>query len=298
MFTKATKKQAKLRLALIGVAGSGKTYTALSIAKNLGSRIAVIDTERGSASKYSDVFAFDVLELDSFSPERYVEGIAEAGKAGYEVLVIDSLSHAWAGNGGILEFVDNTKAADRSVNNFSVWRKATPLHNKLVDSLLAAPLHLIVTMRAKTEYAQEKDERTGKTSVRKVGLQPVQRDGLEYEFDVVADLDPDNNFIVTKTRCSALAGKVFSRAGSEVAEVLTGWLSDGTAPTVSHQPPTPATLSKERAHKMHQELGKLGIDNHHAFAAGVLGREVDSFTELSEAEALEVWAQARKGMAA
>lgn len=233
-FAPATKKTAKLRLALIGPAGAGKTYTALAIASHLGSKIAVMDTEHGSASKYAGIFPapFDVIEPDSFAPAMYAQVIQAAEQAGYDVLIIDSLSHAWSGKDGALEQVD--RAAKRSQgNSFGAWRDVTPQHNDMVEAIVGARIHIIATMRAKMEYVQQKDERTGKTTVRKIGLQPVQRDGLEYEFDVVADLDTDNNLIIGKTRCPQLAGAVFPKAGEEVAAVLRDWLTDGVpAPEV------------------------------------------------------------------
>jgi len=226
-FQKATKKSARLRMALIGVAGAGKTYTALSIASHLGSKIAVIDTERGSASKYSDQFEFDVLEIETYSPKTYIEAMEAAEEAGYDVLVIDSLSHAWVGKDGALEQVDKAARRTQSGNNFGAWRDVTPQHNAMVDAMISSKCHIIGTMRAKTEYVQEKDPKTGRTTIRKVGMAPIQRDGLEYEFDVVADLDADNNFIVGKTRCPQLSGAVVNRAGREVARTLKNWLTDG-----------------------------------------------------------------------
>lgn len=228
VFKKAVKHEAKLRLALIGPAGSGKTYSALSIAQHLGERVAVVDTEHGSASKYADIFDFDTLAPDTFSPTVYIEAIEAAEEAGYDVLILDSLSHAWAGKGGLLEFVDNQAKKNRG-NSFMAWREATPLHNRLIDTMLACNLHLIVTMRSKTEYVVEQDAR-GKTTIRKVGLQPVQRDGLEYEFDVTADLDLDNMLIVSKTRCPALKDKTFAPAGENIAVILNEWLSGEPAP--------------------------------------------------------------------
>ncbi len=238
-FTKATKEQAKLRMALVGPAGSGKTMTALLIAKELGSKIAVIDTEYGSASLYSDKADFDVLQLTSFSVENYLAGIDAAVKGGYDVLIIDSLSHAWAGKNGVLEFKDAVSA--KSGDSYGAWRKATPLHNSLVDALLAAPIHIIATMRAKTEYVIEKDD-NGKTRMRKIGLQPVQRDGLEYEFGIVADLDWDHNLIIDKSRCEALTDKVFNRAGKDIADILKDWLTSGAPAT---QRPMPATKEQK-----------------------------------------------------
>jgi len=235
-FVKATKTQSRLRLGLIGPSGSGKTYTALRIAKGLGTRIAVIDTERGSASKYAgDVADFDVLELDSFAPATYVQAIRAADEAGYEVLVIDSLTHAWTGKDGTLEMVDRiAKRSGERGNSFAAWREVTPEHNALVDAILRARCHVIVTMRVKTEYVLEENER-GKKVPRKVGLAPIQRDGLEYEMDVVADLDHDHNLIVSKTRCAALDRAVFREAGEDVAGILKRWLSDG-APAPAPKP--------------------------------------------------------------
>lgn len=244
-FRKATKTQARLRLALIGPSGSGKTYTALRIAKGLGGRVAVIDTERGSASKYADLFAFDVLELDTFSPVAFVEAIGAAEAEGYDVIVVDSLSHAWMGKGGALEQVDEAAKRSKSGNNFMAWREVTPLHNRLVDSVVRSKAHIIATMRAKTEYVLEKDERTGKTTPRKIGLAPVQRDGLEYEFDVVADLTTDLDFIVSKTRCPLLAKAVVREAGEDVAATLRAWLSDGVPEGAA--PAKPATTEDELA---------------------------------------------------
>ncbi len=214
-------------MALIGVAGAGKTYTALSIASNLGKKIAVLDTERGSASKYSDLFEFDVMEPESFAPKTYIDAIEAAAEAGYDVIILDSLSHAWAGKDGALELVDRAARRAQSNNNFGAWRDVTPQHNAMVDTIIGSKIHIIATMRAKTEYVQEKDPKTGRTSVRKVGMAPVQRDGLEYEFDVVADIDSENNLVVGKTRCPAIAGAVFPKAGKEIALRLKNWLTDG-----------------------------------------------------------------------
>lgn len=237
-FTKATKKRAKLRAALLGPAGSGKTYSALAVASGLGGRIAVIDTEHGSASKYAGLFDFDVVELSTYSVENYIEAIRAAEAAGFDVLVIDSLSHAWAGKGGILEFVDERTKASRSGNAFSSgWKDATPKHNQLIEAILACRCHVIATMRTKTEWVVQENER-GKKEPKRIGTAPVQRDGMEYEFDLVGDLDQDHTFVVSKTRCPALSGAVMTKPGADLAKVLSAWLSDGVdapkpEPTVS-----------------------------------------------------------------
>jgi hypothetical protein len=222
-FAKATKTQAKLRLAIAGPAGSGKTFSALAIGTKLGQRVALVDTEHGSASKYANLFDFDTVALTTFSPERYVEAIKSAATEGYSVIIIDSLSHAWAGEGGALEIHDAATA--RSGNSYTAWRQVTPLHNQLVEAMLQSPAHVIATLRSKTAYSQEKDQ-GGKTVVRKVGLQPVQRDGMEYEFDVFLDMDAQNTGSVSKTRCPELAGRMFHKPSDELAAILRAWLSD------------------------------------------------------------------------
>src|SRR5262245_40374092 len=204
-FTRATKLEAKLRLALSAPSGAGKTYTALQLATFLGGPIALIDTERGSASKYADLCTFDVLELDSFHPQRYIDAIHEAEAGGYSVLIIDSLSHAWAGKDGALELVD--KAAKRlsthyrsgREDSFAAWREVTPIHNAFVDAIVQSRVHLIATLRTKTEYVMESKD--GKTTPRKIGLAPIQGEGLEYELDVVDDLNQEYTLTVHKSRC-------------------------------------------------------------------------------------------------
>lgn len=241
MFKKAVKKQSKLRLAISGPSGAGKTYTALMIANQLG-RTAVLDTEHGSASKYADLFEFDALNMEApFDPRRYIEAIKAASDAGYEVLVIDSLSHAWSGAGGLLEQVDKVAAKMRTSNTFGAWKELTPIQTQMVEALLAAKLHIIATMRSKQEYLVEKDDK-GKNQVRKVGLAPVQRDGIEYEFDVFAEMDRDNTLIVSKSRCPALADEVIKKPGKQLAEALKAWL-DG-APADELTPKAQAYLVK------------------------------------------------------
>ena len=225
-FKKATKTEAKLRLALIGTSGSGKTFTALTFATALAptGKIAVIDTERGSASKYADKFSFDTLDLDTFAPAKYVEAIAAAQAAGYEVLVIDSLSHAWSGKDGALEMVDKAAKRSQSGNSFTAWRDVTPEHNRMVDAIVGANMHVIVTLRAKTEYVMEANAH-GKVTPRKIGLAPVQRDGMEYEFDVVGTMNDENTLVISKTRCSDLSGGVYEKPNGKVTDALKAWLT-------------------------------------------------------------------------
>lgn len=214
----------------MGPAGAGKTFTALQIAKGLGERIAVIDTEHGSASKYADGrFVFDAVNLEEHHPQKFIDLITDA-EGSYDVVVIDSYSHAWMGNEGALELVDAAARRSKSGSSFAAWRDVTPLHNKLVEKILAAKCHVIATLRSKIEYVIDKDEKTGKTTPRKIGLAPVQRDSVEYIFDIVGDIDLEHYLAITKSRCSDLADKVIAKPGVELGQQIKRWLSDATAP--------------------------------------------------------------------
>jgi hypothetical protein len=236
-FKKATKQQARLRMAIDGPSGSGKTMTSLILAQRLGRKVALIDTERGSASKYAELFEFDVLELDEFSPQNYIEGIKAAAQAGYDVLIVDSLSHAWSGKGGILEQHDAAVRRQKTENSFTAWREVTPLHNALIDAILQAPMHVIATMRSKMDYVQTTEN--GKTVVKKVGMAPVQRDGVEYEFDIVADMDSTNTMLISKSRCQELTGVVITKPDGTLGDTLKRWVTTGAPPMAEPPRRTP-----------------------------------------------------------
>lgn len=229
MFTKAQRTQAKLRLALCGPAGSGKTYSALLIAQGLApeGRIAMIDTERGSGQLYSDLAEFDVAPLHPpFSPDRYIDLIRQAERGEYDVLILDSLSHAWAGEGGILDLHDKASLASRSGNSFAAWREVTPRHNALIDAIIGADLHVIVTLRTKTAY-DIADDVNGRKRPIKVGMAPVQRDGLEYEFTAVLDLSVEGHVATaTKDRTGLFDGAHWVPSKATGA-ALKDWLAGG-----------------------------------------------------------------------
>lgn len=226
-FTTATKEQAKLRLALYGPPGSGKTYTSLSLAQALGKKVAVIDTEHGRASKYADFFKFDVIELDTFQPQLYVEAIHAAEAAGYDVLVIDSLSHAWNGKGGLLEQVDEFAKKSPSGNTFIAWKKGTPIQNDFVEAINSSGIHIICTLRSKIQYSMETNK-DGKIEPKRIGMEPIQREGMEYEFDITGHMNSEHEWIIEKTTCPALVDKVISKPGTETAKVILDWLTSGT----------------------------------------------------------------------
>jgi hypothetical protein len=231
MFKKASKSAIKLRLALSGASGSGKTFSALSIASYLGNSIAVIDTEHGSASRYADKFNFDVCELENHHPAKYIEAIQAAEQAGYEVIVIDSLSHAWFSE---LELAGK---------GFDGWKNVRPLERKLIDAMIGSNSHIIATMRSKTEYIMEeyraKDGKT-KTAPKRIGTAPVQSAGIEYEFDIAGELNYEHILTISKTRCSELADRTFLNPGKEIADILKAW----TTSAVSDVAPAPQSQPK------------------------------------------------------
>lgn len=229
-FEKAMRKKARLRLALTGPSGSGKTYSALLVAKGIGGRIAVIDTEKGSASLYSDVAEFDVLELDPpFTPERFIEAINAAEQAGYDSLIIDSITHEWGGVGGCLELVDTIAKTKYRGNSWSAWSEINPRHRAFLDAILRSSMHIIATMRSKTETAQV--EENGRKKVAKLGMKSEQRDGVEYEFTTVLDIGHETHHAIS----SKDRTKLFSNADPVVLSEQTGkqllnWLESGADP--------------------------------------------------------------------
>lgn len=236
-FQRAVKAEAKLRLGIAGPSGSGKTFTALKIAARLaeaeGKRVALIDSERGSASKYADEFDFDTLWLASFHPQQYVAAIKEAHDGDHSVLIIDTLSHAWAGTDGALELADKARVRYGD-NRWAAWADVTPLHNELLDAIAQAGMHVIVTFRAKTEWVLD-----DKNKPRKVGMAPIQRDGIDYEFDAFALMDREHSFVIDKSRCPALDNAIIPLPDEGVADTLLAWLS-GEPPENQPTPQKPA----------------------------------------------------------
>lgn len=228
-FKKATKQQLKARVAFDGPSGSGKTWTSLEWAAVLaaGGQVAVVDTEHGSASLYADGFEFDVLAWDPpYDPGKLADTIRQAQQAGYAVLIVDSLSHFWEGEGGTLDIVD-AAAQKAKGNTFVGWKVGTPALRFLIDTMLSVDMHVIATMRSKMEYVLETNAK-GQQVPKKIGMAPVMRAGAEYEFTVVGDLDLDHRITFTKSRCPELADVMVQpgRAG-DAAETFLGWLNSG-----------------------------------------------------------------------
>lgn len=225
-FQKATRKASKLRLAITGPSGSGKTYSALLLARGMGGSTAVIDTERGSASLYSDLLDFDVLDLQPpYTPEAFIEAIDAAEHAGYDNLVIDSATHEWSGIGGCLELVDEIARSRYKGNTWSAWNDITPRHRAFLDRMMQSSCHIIATSRSKTDTAQVDDG--GRKKVVKLGMKAEQRDGFEYEFTVVLDLVHDGHYATaSKDRTGLFLGDpkpISDKTGQRVI----AWLNSG-----------------------------------------------------------------------
>lgn len=243
IFEEAKREQARLRLAIMGQSGGGKTWSLLDIMYGVvgdWSRIFVIDTERGSASLYAHKCGnsprYKVLRLEPpFSPDRYRQAIKAAEAAGALGIIVDSLSHAWEGEGGALDRVD--AAASKTHNSFTAWKDVTPEHRGMVDAILQSPCHIGVTLRSKQEYVLDKDERTGKVVPKRVGLAPIQRAGMEYEFTVFMDIDDAHMALASKDRTSLFDGRRF-KPSIETGQALKKWLEEGAVPAPPPAQPT------------------------------------------------------------
>jgi hypothetical protein len=226
---KAERKKAKLRLGIAAPSGAGKTYSALLLAFGLGGKVGLIDTEHGSGDLYAHLGDYDIISIEApYTVNKYTQAIKAFEQAGYNTVIIDSLSHAWSGDGGLLD--KQGKMADRGTNSFAAWRTITPEHNALVDAMLSSPCHIIATMRAKQEYVLETNSK-GKQEPKKVGMAPVQREGMEYEFTVMLDVDMNHIASASKDRTSLFDGQ-YMKITADTGKMLLGWLEQGTAPEV------------------------------------------------------------------
>ena len=217
----AQRKRAKIKMGLQGPSGSGKSFSALQIAKGISvnwDSVAVIDTENGSSELYSHLGPYQVLQLSPpFSPERYIEAINTCENAGMEVIVIDSITHEWE---NLLEY-----HASMQGNSFANWSKITPRHNAFVQKILQSSAHIICTMRTKQDYIL--NEKNGKMVPEKVGLKSVQRDGFDYELTIMFDLDIKNNAVASKDRTGLFFGKPESKLSEKTGELIRNWCNVG-----------------------------------------------------------------------
>lgn len=222
-FKKASRKQSKLRLLLSGLSGSGKTYSSLLIASGLGEKIAFIDTERGSASLYSDLIDFDVLELPDFSVDTYISAINQAVRLNYDVIIIDSVTHAW----DLIK--EDADKYGKGGNSWSGWAHATPIYKKFIDAIVSCNAHIIACARAKTQWGTEEYESHGRLKIKpvRIGLAPEQKGNIEYEFTLAATLDNEHNACFIKDRTSKFLDKVIKNPGYDLGVELLQWLNEG-----------------------------------------------------------------------
>lgn len=225
------RKSAKIRLSLQGASGSGKTYSSLLLAYGLvgdWNKIAIIDTENGSADLYSDLGDYYVLTLsEPYTPERYIEAIKLCEKAEVECVIVDSISHEWNGKGGCLEIHEQVTSAMRIPNSFTAWAIVTPRHQAFIDAILQSKCHMIANVRSKTEYVLT--ERNGKQIPQKVGMAPVTRDGFEYETTITFELDVEHKAFVSKDRSGLFSGKPRFVITKETGMCIRDWCNGGTS---------------------------------------------------------------------
>ena len=222
-FVKAVKGKKPLRLILGGPSGSGKSYTALEFAKYLalrtGKPTAAIDTEHGRLSLYADKYKFDVLEVEPpFHPNRMVELIHLAEEGGYGQIIIDSSTHFYSGSGGLLELVNDAAKTRFGGNQYAGWAAGTPIQNNMIDTIIRTPLHVIFTIRAKQDYLET--EKNGKRVYEKAGMELVQRNDTEFDFDIAMMMDMDNNGLITKGVIGLPPGTYFKHPAKEALEAI------------------------------------------------------------------------------
>ena len=224
-FRKVTRKKAKIRLGLSAVSGEGKTYSAILIAKGMTddlSKVAIIDTENGSADLYEHLGDYNVVPLSApYTPEKYIEAIKFCESKGIEVIIIDSITHEWDGKGGILEISNSMEG-----NSYTNWAKITPRHQSFIDAILQSTCHVITTVRRKQDYEMTTNSK-GKLVPQKVGLKEVTRDGFEYELTLNLELDTKHNASVSKDRTGLFAGKPDFVPSEETGKKILEWCESG-----------------------------------------------------------------------
>ena len=245
---KAQKSKSKLRIGVAGTSGSGKTYSALLLASGMTSwdKICIIDTENGSADLYDHLGQYNVLTLRApFAPERYIEAIHTAEEAGMEVIIIDSISHEWDGEGGCLQIQEQLGG------KFQDWAKVTPRHHRFIQAILQSNAHVITSVRKKQDYAMVQEN--GRAKVEKKGLREITREGFEYELTLSFDLNQNHLATTSKDRTSIFMDKPDFQITAKTGKTLKDWAEKGVEPKE-----TPAAVHQEVAEEQPSEATVSG----------------------------------------
>lgn len=243
----AKRKKAKIKMAITGASGSGKTYSSLLLAYGLSmdwEKIVVIDTENQSSHLYADLGSYKVLSLEApFTPECYIDAIEFAVAQGIEVIILDSITHEWE---YLLDYHSSLPG-----NSFTAWNKVTPRHQAFIFKLLQAPVHIIATIRSKSDYVLS--EKNGKTVPQKVGLKSIQRDGMDYEFTLVFDLDIKHFATASKDRTGLFSSKPEFKISSSTGQQISKWCMEDLTPRIEYV--------KDRIQQTNSTLELLGLYN-------------------------------------
>ena len=223
---KAERSQAKLRIGVSAPSGGGKTYSALLMASGMApwDKIAVIDTENGRGDIYSDLGDYNIITLEApFSPERYIEAIKSCEAAGMEVIIIDSISHEWEGQGGCLEINESLANAKYRGNTWSAWNETTPRHRKFIEAIISSTAHVITTVRNKVDTIMTEDKK-----VKKVGIKEITREGFEYEITVNFNIDRDTHkALPSKDNTRLFEGHDPFVIDASTGKALIKWMKEG-----------------------------------------------------------------------
>lgn len=282
---KATKTKAKLRIGLSGTSGSGKTYSALRMAKGMTdtSKICIIDTENGSADLYTHLGDYNVITLEApYTPERYIEAIETAESAGMEVIIIDSVTHEWDGKGGILESNEKLAQAKFKGNSWAAWSQSTPKHQAFIEAITTSKCHIITTARAKTDTIQTEDKK-----IKKVGLKEIQREGYEYELTANFTIDREGHYaMASKDRTSLFIDLDPFVITEETGKILKNWADEGLEKDSSNIEENtsivkPKMVTEEQLKEIETLIANIGFDRNKIFSA----YKIKTLLELSYSKA-------------
>lgn len=285
---KAARQKSKLRLGISGPSGSGKTFSALKLASGMTSwdKIAVIDTENGSADLYEHLGPYNTLTLGPpYTPERFIEAINECESAGMEVIIIDSISHEWDGKGGILQLNEQIAQSRFKGNSWSAWSVTTPRHQALLAAITESSCHIITTARSKTDTVYE----GGK--VKKVGVKEIQREGFEYELTVNFNLDRDTHAaIASKDRTEMFDNADPFQISSETGELLKNWCNSGKVPTsrIKTKKEAPKTSNMKLLKHVLAERGAKNLEEANELLDGLTEGKYKDLTKLTEDDAAAI----------